>query len=72
MLIENEQDGRVSATVLGLPDFKSFGASKEEALDKLIQLLQERKPEISSKRITEQGFSGFSRNSGNPTDMGCF
>ena len=36
VLIENEQDGRVSATVLGLPDFKSTGATKEEALEKLI------------------------------------
>ncbi|MHC5933262.1 hypothetical protein [Nostoc sp.] len=32
--------------MLALPDVKSSGATKEEALEKLIQLLQERKPEI--------------------------
>lgn len=51
VLIENQQDGRVSATVLGLPDIKSSGATKEEALEKLIQLLQERKPEIVTLEI---------------------
>jgi len=51
VLIENQQDSGVSATVLGLPDIKSFGATKEEALDKLIQLLQERKPEIVTLEI---------------------
>ncbi|MEH2159608.1 MAG: hypothetical protein V7K38_00820 [Nostoc sp.] len=51
VLIENQQDSGVSATVLGLPDIKSFGATKEEALNKLIQLLQERKPEIVTLEI---------------------
>ena len=51
VLIENQQDGGVSATVLGLPDFKSSGVTKEEALEKLIQLLQERKPEIVTLEI---------------------
>ncbi|MEH2297743.1 MAG: hypothetical protein V7K88_01380 [Nostoc sp.] len=51
VLIENEQDGRVSATVLGFPDIKSSSATKEEALEKLIQLLEERKPEIVTLEI---------------------
>ncbi|MEH1960529.1 MAG: hypothetical protein V7L05_11735 [Nostoc sp.] len=51
VLIENQQDGMVSAIVLALPDFKSSGATKEEALEKLIQLLQERKPEIVTLEI---------------------
>ncbi|MCC5656490.1 hypothetical protein LC608_05750 [Nostoc sp. XA010] len=29
VLIENQQDGGVSATVLGLPDFKGSGVTKE-------------------------------------------
>ncbi|AVH72494.1 hypothetical protein [Nostoc sp. 'Lobaria pulmonaria (5183) cyanobiont'] len=51
VLIENQPDGGVSATVLGLPDFKGSGVTKEEALEKLIQLLQERKPEIVTLEI---------------------
>ncbi|MEH2248323.1 hypothetical protein [Nostoc sp.] len=51
VLIENEPDGRVSTTVLGLADIKSSGATKEKALEKLIQLLQERKPEIGTLEI---------------------
>jgi predicted RNase H-like HicB family nuclease len=51
VLIENQEDGGVSATVLGLPDFKGSGVTKEEALEKLIQLLQERKPEIVTLEI---------------------
>ncbi|MEJ6486362.1 hypothetical protein N0Y54_34750 [Nostoc punctiforme UO1] len=51
MLIENQQDGKVSKTVPGLPDFKGSGVTKEEALEKLIQLLQERKPEIVTLEI---------------------
>ena len=43
VLIENQ--------VLGLPDFKGSGVTKEEALEKLIQLLQERKPEIVTLEI---------------------
>ncbi|MEH2182590.1 hypothetical protein [Nostoc sp.] len=51
VLIENQQDGEVSATVIGLPNFKGFGVTKEEAIEKLIQLLQERKPEIVTLEI---------------------
>lgn len=51
VLIENEQDGTVKATLLTLPDVKSSGATKEEALENLIQLFQERKPEIVTLEI---------------------
>ncbi|WP_392480986.1 hypothetical protein [Nostoc sp. C110] len=51
VLIENQADGGVIATVLGLPDFKGSGVTKEEALEKLIQILQERKPEIVTLEI---------------------
>ena len=37
--------------MLGLPDFKGSGVTKEEALEKLIQLLQERKLEIVTLEI---------------------
>jgi len=53
VLIENEQDGRFNATVLGLPDCKISGATKEEALKELIQRLQARleKAEIVTLEI---------------------
>ncbi|MCC5617248.1 hypothetical protein LC605_19600 [Nostoc sp. CHAB 5836] len=51
VLIENQQDGGVIAKVLGLPDFQGSGVTKEAALEKLIQLLQERKPEIVTLEI---------------------
>jgi len=51
VLVENQEDGGVSATVLGLPDFKGSGVTKQEALEKLIQLLQEREPEIVTLEI---------------------
>ncbi|MDZ8262566.1 hypothetical protein [Nostoc sp. ChiQUE01b] len=51
VLIENQQNGGVTATVVGLPDFKSSGMTKEEALEKLIQILQEREPEIVTLEI---------------------
>lgn len=51
VLIENQEDGGVIATVLGLPDIKGSGVTKEEALEKLIQLLQERKLEIVTLEI---------------------
>ncbi|NDJ26273.1 hypothetical protein GS682_32890 [Nostoc sp. B(2019)] len=51
VLIENQQDSGFSPTVLGLPDFKGSGVTKEEAPEKLIQLLQERKPEIVTLEI---------------------
>ncbi|MEH2146174.1 hypothetical protein [Nostoc sp.] len=34
-----------------MPDIKSSAATKEEALEKLIQLLEERKPEIVTLEI---------------------
>ncbi|WP_334694287.1 hypothetical protein [Nostoc sp.] len=34
-----------------MPDIKSSGATKEKAQEKLIQLLQERKPEIVTLEI---------------------
>ncbi|WP_341525286.1 hypothetical protein WKK05_22120 [Nostoc sp. UHCC 0302] len=42
VLIENEPDGTVKATLLGLADFQSSGATKEEAIKTLIQRLQAR------------------------------
>ncbi|MEH2288071.1 hypothetical protein [Nostoc sp.] len=64
VLIENQQNGEVSAIVLGLPDFKGSGVTKEEALEKLIQLLQEQKPEIVTLEIelpqTEHPWMNFS------------
>jgi predicted RNase H-like HicB family nuclease len=53
VLIENEENGWFSATVLGLPDSKATGATKEEALTKLYEHLTERlaKAEIVSVEI---------------------
>lgn len=42
VLIENQADGSVSATVLGLSDCQATGATKEEALKNLTQLLTQR------------------------------
>ena len=42
VLVENEQDGRFSAVVLGLSDCKSSGKTENEALENLQQLLQKR------------------------------
>lgn len=42
ILIENEKDGTVSATVIGIADCKSSGATEAEAIEKLKPLLQER------------------------------
>jgi predicted RNase H-like HicB family nuclease len=42
VLVENEQDGRFSAVVLGLSDCKSSGKTENEALESLQQLLQKR------------------------------
>lgn len=39
VLIEQEEDGRFSATVLGFPDSKATGATKEEALTSLYERL---------------------------------
>jgi hypothetical protein len=46
VVIENQLDGTVKATLLSLPDYQANGKTKEEALNNLIQLLQERQPEI--------------------------
>ncbi len=53
VLIENEQDNRVIATVMGLPECKATGATKEEALTSLRKLLSARlaKAEIVSVEI---------------------
>lgn len=42
VLIETEKDGSISAIVLGLPDCKAVGATKEETLAHLNQLLTAR------------------------------
>ncbi|BCL37391.1 hypothetical protein [Nostoc sp. MS1] len=46
ILIENEPDGTVKATLLGLPDYQCFGDNQEEALSNLIKLFEERNPKI--------------------------
>jgi predicted RNase H-like HicB family nuclease len=51
VLIENQEDGTVKATLLSLPECQGFGATKEEALNNLIQLFQTRKPEIVTLEI---------------------
>lgn len=53
VLIENQEDGKVLATVIGLPDCQAIGATKEEALTSLYQRLNERlaKAEIVSIKI---------------------
>ncbi|MFN4876122.1 MAG: hypothetical protein ACK5GT_06640 [Aphanizomenon sp.] len=51
MLIENQEDGTVKATLLSLPECQGLGATKEEALNNLIQLFQARKPEIVTLEI---------------------
>lgn len=42
VLVENEKEGSISATVLGLPDCKVMAATRQEALDNLRQLLTAR------------------------------
>ena len=51
VLIENQEDGTVKATLLSLPECQGLGANKEEALNDLIQLFQARKPEIVTLEI---------------------
>ncbi|GCL43768.1 hypothetical protein [Dolichospermum planctonicum] len=51
VLIEHQEDGTVKATLLSLPEFQGLGATKEEALNDLIQLFQARKPEIVTLEI---------------------
>jgi len=46
VLIENEPDGTVKATLLGLPDYQCFGKNQEEALYNLVKLFEERNPKI--------------------------
>jgi predicted RNase H-like HicB family nuclease len=42
VLIENQQDGTVKATLLGLPDCQGLGTTETEAIEKLSQSLQNR------------------------------
>jgi len=53
VLIENQDDGKVLATVIGLPDCQAISATKEEALTSLYERLTERlaKAEIVSIKI---------------------
>ena len=51
MLIENQEDGTVKATLLSLPECQGLGATKEEALNNLIQLFQLIEPEIVTLEI---------------------
>jgi predicted RNase H-like HicB family nuclease len=51
VLIENQEDGTVKATLLSLPECQGLGANREEALNNLIQLFQARKPEIVTLEI---------------------
>jgi hypothetical protein len=51
VLIENQEDGTVKATLLSLPECQGLGANKEEALNNLIQLFQARKLEIVTLEI---------------------
>ena len=51
VLIENQEDGTVKATLLSLPECQGLGANKEEALNNLIQLFQAIEPEIVTLEI---------------------
>ncbi|MEH1806462.1 type II toxin-antitoxin system HicB family antitoxin [Nostoc sp.] len=42
VLIENQPDGTVKATLLGLPDCQGLGNTEMEAIEKLSQILQHR------------------------------
>ena len=42
VLIENQQDGRVKAILLGLPECQGLGNTETEAIEKLSQSLQTR------------------------------
>jgi predicted RNase H-like HicB family nuclease len=42
VLIENQADGTVKATLLGLPDCQGLGNTETEAIEKLSQSLQHR------------------------------
>ncbi|MBD2437022.1 type II toxin-antitoxin system HicB family antitoxin [Nostoc sp. FACHB-110] len=42
VLIENQADGQVRATLIGLPDCQGFGSTETEAIEKLSQSLQHR------------------------------
>jgi len=54
VVIENQPDGTVKATLLSLPEYQGNGATKQEALDNLIQLFQERQPEIVMLEIEKE------------------
>jgi predicted RNase H-like HicB family nuclease len=51
VLIENQEDGTVKATLLSLPECQSVGGNKEQALNNLIQLFQAIEPEIVTLEI---------------------
>lgn len=51
VLIENQPDGTVKATLLGLPNYQSVGATEEEASNNLIHIIQQRKPKILTLEI---------------------
>ena len=51
VLIENQEDGTVKATLLSLPECQGFGNTKEEAINNLIEVFQTRKPEIVTLEI---------------------
>lgn len=51
VLIENQEDGIIKATLLSLPEFQALGENKQEALNNLIRLFQVRKPEIITLEI---------------------
>ncbi|MDZ7958957.1 MAG: hypothetical protein RMY34_13930 [Aulosira sp. DedQUE10] len=42
VLIENQHDGTVKATLIGLPDCQGLGSTETEAIEKLTQSLQNR------------------------------
>jgi predicted RNase H-like HicB family nuclease len=51
VVIENQSDGTMKATLLGLPNYQSVGTTEEEALNNLIHIIQERKPKIVTLEI---------------------
>jgi predicted RNase H-like HicB family nuclease len=50
VLIENQPDGTVKATLLGLPDCQALGSTEAEAIEKIRQTLQNRLE--TSKMVT--------------------
>ncbi len=71
VLIEKQPDGTFKATLLALPNYQGLGSSKEEALNDLKLLFQERQPEIVTLEIEPplMEFAGISNNEGNAWDV---